>query len=430
MRKWLLGFVFLTTAFWLLGLRLAPPAFDARAWTHELFFVTGVLAWGLMALCLVIASRPAWLEKVAQTPLDALYVHHRVIGWWALGLSFLHYFTKTWALPIIGLFSLPKPAKPALEQTGDLWTLFWQSLRPIANASAEWLTWLMGLICILAVVRVLRYSAWLTFHKLLSVVFLGLTLHCVRLMEAGDFFTPFGWLNLLITFAGSWAALTLLIAGPGRAMEHEGVLSESVTSGSVTRWSVETPMASKIEPGQFVFVKVRGEAHPFSVASAEGDRIGLVIRHAGRFTSSVMPDIPIGERMKLEGPYGAFKPVHDASRQTWVAVGIGIAPFMAWLGSAGQGGPQSGVTLHWCVRNADKEPLLESVRALCRDAGVKLVVHDRREGRADVETLLAEGPERLAVCGGAALAKALRRAWTGDKAKFQEEHFAWRTAKG
>lgn len=61
---------------------------------------------------------------------------------------------------------------------------------------------------------------------------------------------------------------------------------------------------------------------------------------------------------------------------------------------------------------------------------MKLVVHDRREGRADVETLLAEGPERLAVCGGAALAKALRRAWTGDKAKFQEEHFAWRTAKG
>lgn len=58
--------------------------------------------------------------------------------------------------------------------------------------------------------------------------------------------------------------------------------------------------------------------------------------------------------MKLEGPYGAFKPVHDASRQTWVAVGIGIAPFMAWLGSAGKGGPQSGVTLHWCVRNADK----------------------------------------------------------------------------
>lgn len=440
MRKWLWGFVFLTTALWLFGLWLSPPAFNARAWVHELFFVTGVLAWGLMALCLVIANRPAWLERVAKTPLDALYVHHRVIGWWALGLSFLHYFTKAWAVPIIGLFSLPRPAKPTLEQTSDVWALFWQSLRPIANASAEWLTWLMGAICILAVVRVLRYSAWLNFHKLLSVVFLGLTLHCVRLMEAGDFFTPFGWLNLLITFAGGWAALNLLISGPGRAMEHDGVLLETVTSESVTRWTIATSLASRIEPGQFVFVKVRGEAHPFSVALVEDDRIGLVIRHAGPFTSGVMPAIPVGERMKFEGPYGAFKPVADGSRQTWVAVGIGIAPFMAWLGAAGKGGfrrggsrkagSRRGVTLHWCVRNADKEPLLEAVQALCRDAGVKLVVHDGRHGRADVETLLAEGPERLAVCGGTALSKALRSAWTGDKAKFQEERFAWRTANG
>lgn len=46
MRKWLWGFVFLTTALWLFGLWLSPPAFNARAWVHELFFVTGVLAWG------------------------------------------------------------------------------------------------------------------------------------------------------------------------------------------------------------------------------------------------------------------------------------------------------------------------------------------------------------------------------------------------
>ena len=74
----------------------------------------------------------------------------------------------------------------------------------------------MLVLCLLAVVRTLRYTHWLKFHQVLSIVFLGLTLHCVRLMDTTDFMMSFGWLNLIITVAGSVAALILLFGGWSR----------------------------------------------------------------------------------------------------------------------------------------------------------------------------------------------------------------------
>ena len=73
MRKIVFGFCALTVATWLLNLGFNPPAINGRGLTHEVFFLNGVLAWGLMAMAIVIAARPAWLEKVTATPLDELY---------------------------------------------------------------------------------------------------------------------------------------------------------------------------------------------------------------------------------------------------------------------------------------------------------------------------------------------------------------------
>lgn len=178
-KRLILGLVSITIGTWLLGLWLVPPAFNARAWVHEVYFVNGVLAWVFMAFCLVTAARPAWLERFTKTPLDELYVYHRVLGWWALVLSFVHYFTKPLIHPVISLLSLPRPEKIQASMNPDLLDVFWKALRPIANTSAECLTWSLLIICLLAVVRAVGYTRWLAIHKVLAVVFLGLTLHCV-----------------------------------------------------------------------------------------------------------------------------------------------------------------------------------------------------------------------------------------------------------
>ena len=429
MRRIVYGFTALTVLFWLFGLWYMPPSYDARGWSHEIFFVTGVVAWGWMALCLIIAVRPAWLERVTQTPLDSLYVWHRRLGWWALALAFVHFFTKTIFSPVIALFNLPRPGRFVAAENPDFWAGLWASLRPIANTSAEWLTWAMLVLCLLAVVRALCYTHWLKFHKILSIVFLGLTLHCVRLMDASDFMTPFGWLNLAVTAAGAVAALILLFRGPGAKLREEGTIVETEVRGSTTKWVIETPLAHRVNPGQFVFAATQGEPlHPFSVAGIEDGRITLMIRRLGDYTTDVVPNIPKGASVKLEGPWGAFRPVFDEKPQTWVAAGIGIAPFMAWLEAAAheKHGP---ITLCWCIRDLEKEGFADEVKAACENAGVTLRVFESKVRRATVEELLADKPERLAICGGASLAKSLRKTWKGSPDALMTEEFHWRHAK-
>ena len=184
----------------------------------------------------------------------------------------------------------------------------------------------MLVLCLLAVVRTLRYMHWLKFHKVLSIVFLSLTLHCVRLMDTTDFMMSFGWLNLIITVAGSVAALTLLFRGPGAKLREEGTIVETTCEGATTRWVVETSLSRRVLPGQFVFAATEGEPlHPFSVAGIDKGRIMLLTLRLGDYTGEVVPNVPKGMTVRLEGPWGAFRLVLDDRPQTWVAGGIGLA---------------------------------------------------------------------------------------------------------
>ena len=424
-KRLILGLISITIGTWLLGLCLVPPAFNARAWVHEVYFVNGVLAWVFMAFCLVTAARPAWLERFTKTPLDELYVYHRVLGWWALVLSFFHYFTKPLIQPVISLLSLPRPEKIQPLINPDLWDVFWKALRPIANTSAEWLTWSLMIICLLAVVRAVGYTRWLAIHKVLAVVFLGLTLHCVRLMETSDFMTPFGWWNLTVTLVGSWAALKILFNRAGLEKTVTGTLVTTETIGHITRWRIRTSIASTVLPGQFVFVIYEGERHPFSITSIRKNEIELVIKHLGDFTTNVVPSIEKGTQINIEGPYGFFSPNFELNSQTWIATGIGIAPFLAWLNDATQHNPKN-VTLHWCIKDKTKEPLINDVSQTCEALGVQLKIHESKYGRATVDELLEERTEGLAVCGSARLTKDLLKAWKGKHNHFQTEYFEWR----
>ena len=72
MQRIVWAFTACTTAAWLFGLWVDPPALNGRGVTHEVFYWNGVLAWGFMAMAIVIAARPAWLEgKAADHDLAA-----------------------------------------------------------------------------------------------------------------------------------------------------------------------------------------------------------------------------------------------------------------------------------------------------------------------------------------------------------------------
>jgi predicted ferric reductase len=439
MRRIVLGFVAATTAAWLFGLWADPPAMNGRGISHEVFYWNGVLAWGFMAMAIVIAARPAWLERVTKTPLDELYRWHRTLGFWALGLSVVHWVTKTLMQPILSLMTLdPVPKIVRGELAG--FDLFWSQIRPFAVDSSIWATAIALLLGAMVFVKAIRYSKWLLWHKLFSVLFILLSVHSIRLMDPADAFLPLGWINIAVTLIGLRYSAVLLVRGAGREKTVKAAVTDVRVDRDVTLLTVRPEKPLSVRPGEFAFLATDGEEkHPFSVASVRPDGTLLfAVKALGDYTTNTVPTIAAGDVVSVEGPWGAFTPAFlegDAQKkprhEVWVAGGIGIAPIYAWLESAAKeenAAPYA--KLVWCIRDRTAEPLFGQVEWLAKKAGVDLRVVESKTARLDAAALFREGlPESLALCAGAGLSSAVIDAYLkagGERSAVRREHFDWR----
>lgn len=439
MQRIVWAFTALTTAAWLFGLWVDPPALNGRGVTHEVFYWNGVLAWGVMAMAIVIAARPAWLERVTKTPLDELYRWHRTLGFWALGLSVVHWVTKTLMQPILSLMTLdPVPKIVRGELAG--FDLFWSQIRPFAVDSSIWATAIALLLGAMVFVKAIRYSKWLLWHKLFSVLFILLSVHSIRLMDPADAFLPLGWINIAVTLVGLRYSAVLLVRGAGREKTVKAAVTDVRVDRDVTLLTVRPEKPLSVRPGEFAFLATDGEEkHPFSVASVRPDGTLLfAVKALGDFTKNTVPAIAPGDEVTVEGPWGAFTPAFlegDAEKkprhEVWVAGGIGIAPFYAWLESAAKeenAAPYA--KLVWCIRDRTAEPLFGQVEWLAKKAGVDLRVVESKTARLDAAALFREGlPESLALCAGTGLSNAVIDAYLkagGKRSAVRREHFDWR----
>ena len=439
MRRIVWGFVAATTAAWLFGLWADPPAMNGRGISHEVFYWNGVLAWGFMAMAIVIAARPAWLERVTKTPLDELYRWHRTLGFWALGLSVVHWVTKTLMQPILSLMTLePVPKIVRGELAG--FDLFWSQIRPFAVDSSIWATAIALLLGAMVFVKAIRYSKWLLWHKLFSVLFILLSVHSIRLMDPADAFLPLGWINIAVTLVGLRYSAVLLVRGAGREKTVKAAVTDVRVDRDVTLLTVRPEKPLSVRPGEFAFLATDGEEkHPFSVASVRPDGTLLfAVKALGDYTTNTVPTIAAGDVVSVEGPWGAFTPAFleadgkDGSHhEVWVAGGIGIAPFYAWLESAAKRKNAAPCAkLVWCIRDRAAEPLFGRIEWLARKAGVSLHVVESKIARLDAAALFREGlPESLALCAGTGLSNAVIDAYLkagGKRSAVRREHFDWR----
>jgi len=439
MQRIVWAFTALTTAAWLFGLWVDPPALNGRGVTHEVFYWNGVLAWGFMAMAIVIAARPAWLERVTKTPLDELYRWHRTLGFWALGLSVVHWVTKTLMQPILSLMTLdPVPKIVRGELAG--FDLFWSQIRPFAVDSSIWATAIALLLGAMVFVKAIRYSKWLLWHKLFSVLFILLSVHSIRLMDPADAFLPLGWINIAVTLVGLRYSAVLLVRGAGREKTVKAAVTDVRVDRDVTLLTVRPEKPLSVRPGEFAFLATDGEEkHPFSVASVRPDGTLLfAVKALGDYTTNTVPTIAAGDVVSVEGPWGAFTPAFlevdgkDGSHhEVWVAGGVGIAPFYAWLESAAKRKNAAPCAkLVWCIRDRAAEPLFGRIEWLARKAGVSLHVVESKIARLDAAALFREGlPESLALCAGTGLSNAVIDAYLkagGKRSAVRREHFDWR----
>jgi len=277
----------------------------------------------------------------------------------------------------------------------------------------------------------------------MPVLYLMLALHAAMLAPSDYWTQPAGVLLAVFLAVGVSASFVALAGLIGRRRQASG----SVVS--VSREADVTEITCRLDgewerhrPGQFAFItfsRFEG-AHPFTIASADrGDRtITFFIKALGSFTRSLAHRVQVGQPVTIEGPYGRFQldRSNRGRRQIWVAGGIGVTPFLAWLESL-QTRPAEvrDVDLHYCTQNRDADRFVERLQALCRVLpGVRLHVHSSRHGEVLTVRELGLGGDggkkcELWFCGPRGLADALKKglkeSWNG-RLRFHQEAFEMR----
>jgi predicted ferric reductase len=236
--------------------------------------------------------------------------------------------------------------------------------------------------------KVLSYEVWHSLHILLYVA-IGLALVHQSLEPASFSETTIGrvyWYSL-------WTiVLTTLIVGRvvmpiWRNFYHRfrvaAVVPESdnVVSVHITGRKLDKLPA---RAGQFCIWRFPGhfgllQANPFSLSSSPNGRsLRLTAKAVGK-TSAGLRNVPVGTRVFIEGPYGAFTALHQIREASLlIAGGVGITPIRSLLEES-----VGSVVVLYRVNTMADAVLLPELQALARDRGARLHVLTGRTGEGN-----------------------------------------------
>jgi len=417
-RRILLAFLGLLTLAWTWDAFFLNPIAGDTPWVARTqgIYLTGIWSMGLMSLTMILATRPAWLEP-ALGGMDRVYHLHKWAGILAISLGVAHWLvklSKSIMKDLIGA-AIHKPAKfPALD--------FLQPFHSLGKDVGEWMIYALIVSLLITLWKAFPYKSWRLLHRAMPILYLALVFHTVVLTPATWWVQPLGLIMGVLMLGGSVAAGMALRRRIGVHRRHAGRI-ESVRALPSGVTEVECAMDAGWpghRAGQFAFVTFDAAegAHPFTIASADQPRtrrLCFQIKALGDYTNGLAQRLRPGQPVWIEGPYGRFDHRRGGARQAWVAGGIGVTPFLAWLESF-QDHPERApqADLHYCIRDAAHDPFIERLQTLCATLPrIRLHVHDASKGqRLDADLLRRQHPQSsdtmdVWFCGPAGLARHL-----------------------
>lgn len=295
---------------------------------------------------LLMATRAPWVERIFGG-LDKMYLIHRRGGMIAMALLFLHFII----VPKDPEFTIGKPLGFIAMILIFLGILL--SAAPFFKQR-------------------IPYRKWLTAHRLMGPFYVVGVSHAILVP------TLTSQLPLVRTYVFGMALMGIA-AWLYRVFLHRllhpsssyRVADVKPFDGSVLAVEM-TPVQDPLQfaPGQFAFFTFSGinrrESHPFTIASSpEQDRLRVAIKNLGDFTESLQTQVRIGDPVKVEGPYGVFTQNRSsASRQVWIAGGIGITPFLSMAHDLKNS--ELEVVLYWSVCNKEEAHFNDELQSLAK----------------------------------------------------------------
>lgn len=384
----------------------------------------GTVAFTMMALNQALATRPPILERLLGG-LDRAYALHKWLGAGVLGLVLVH-------------------TQVRFQQLGGVVPPGSLAETAVAVAKPAFYV-LLALLLVSLFKRIpglrfeLPYGLWRQSHRLMGLVFLALVFHQFFVKAPFRSFDPIRLWLIAMSLLGVASFLYTLLGAPLRRRRYTVASVQHHPAATIIEAS---PVRRGLRPraGSFAFLSVGRdglrEPHPFTLSRIGPDgAVQVAVRPLGDFTRRLRSRIQPGDRLWLEGGYGAFDPLRAGGKQVWIAGGIGITPFLA-LAEALNPRAHPDIVLFHSVATPDEAVGQDRLRAVAEHVdGFHVFLHATRDrGRLTARTVLESLPFRLSeaelwFCGPAPMRKSLMAqfAKTGDRpARVHFERFEFR----
>lgn len=393
---------------WLLDVYLRYPN-DWQAWISrkELINLTGVLAFIPMGCIMILAFRPAFLDKIFNG-LDKMYYMHKWLGIWSIIFVALHYGIKLakgfWAWLALN----------SAKVGSDKFALL-QEYRGFAKTTGELFVYIFIAMLIITLLSPIPYRIWRYIHKAISVLFVGSAFHAIVLMPARYWQEPVGIAIILLSTIGTIIAMLAFFGLIGKYKEFKSEIIAIEHHNDVTIVICKIKGKWKHKAGQYAFLQHQSshESHPFTIASNDDgtDTVRFAIKALGHYTKMIQNTWKIGDIVKIEGPYGNFLYENNPkAQQIWIAGGVGITPFIAWLESLQDEPIKEKTHLYYCVNNQSECLDAEYLTALANKAGVEFTIIDSSiQGFLNPKSLEINENTSVFFCGPEGFSKAIQK---------------------
>ncbi|SHI86354.1 ferredoxin reductase family protein [Parasporobacterium paucivorans] len=286
-----------------------------------------------------ISSRLRLVDSIFNG-LDKAYVFHKFLAIAAVVLIWLHKFMLNPNIleeDSISATSSATSYTPGITNGTDSLAGLGRELGPLS------LYVFSALVIFFLISFMLEYETWKLLHKVMIIPYVFGIVHYY--LDADYQVFSFGsyslWMNL-INILGIVFSLYSIFFYEITSFKYRYKISaiEEVANGIIEISAKSMGREMKYRAGQFAFVKIEGKrkilpSHPFSMsASYKPDEIQFSIKGAGDHTNNLKKQMKIGDVLAVSGPHGKFDYLNTAKNQIWIAGGIGITPFRAFLQSA------------------------------------------------------------------------------------------------
>jgi predicted ferric reductase len=395
-----IALVVLTVLVWL----LFPPVYNgsenfARAYMGE---ILGSILIVLMSCSLFLSTRPKWVESFFGG-LDKMYLTHRRVSTSAFLLMFVHLLT----VPI---------------STTNLRLGNYLAMIAFLGFVSIILPTLAPRIPFLSRLTNSTYEGWKKLHRFIGIFFIIGFIHSLT-VNGLNAFIAINWVQIFFIIGTASYLYTEVFGNLFRKYVPHTVEAVNHPNGSTTE-VVLRPKKGGIRnqrAGQFLFVrfpqeKTLNESHPFTISSApHEDVLRVTIKASGDFTRHLFSHLQAGMDAVVEGAYGMFDYKTGGQKQVWVAGGIGVTPFLAFIRDM-EGNLTHDVDFYYTVRHRDEAIFVEEIESAARK-NPRLKVHIRfssTDGSLTVDEVVKNaggniGGHHVYMCGPLPLVQAFEK---------------------